>query len=138
MPTLLSALALPIPDEVEGFDFSPLLRGESIAEPSAAFLQGMGATAIFEDGHEWRALRSKQYTYATYLSDGSELLFDNLNDPYQMRNLVDDDDHADVLNDLRQALQQRMLSLNDTFETCTWYEQNWIRDRLILRSATMS
>ena len=52
IPTLLSALGLPIPAEAEGFDFSPLLRGQPIDEPSAAFMQGMGATAIFEDGHE--------------------------------------------------------------------------------------
>ena len=84
MPTLLAALNLPVPDEVEGFDFSPLFRGERLeGEPDAAFMQGMGATAIFEDGHEWRALRSKRYTYAAYLADGSELLFDNRSDPYQ-------------------------------------------------------
>ena len=66
---------LPIPAEAEGFDFSPLLFGEQVAEPEAAFMQGMGATAIFEDGHEWRALRGKQYTYARYLADDSELAF---------------------------------------------------------------
>ena len=31
-----------------------------------------------------------------------------------------------------------MAVLNDSFETCTWYERNWTKDRIILRSATMS
>ena len=137
MPTLLSALGLPVPDESEGFDFSPLLRGEAIDEPKAAFMQGMGATAIFEDGHEWRALRGKRYTYAVYLADGSELLFDNLNDPHQMRNLVDASEHAVVLSEMRRELEGRMAALNDSFQTCSWYERNWTRDRIILRSATM-
>lgn len=138
MPTLLSAMGLPAPAEVEGFDFSPLLRGETIDEPSAAFMQGMGATAIFEDGHEWRALRSNQYTYARFRADGSELLFDNLKDPWQMRNLVDDHEHSAVLADFRAQLAQRMAALNDIFQTCTWYERNWTRDRIILRTATMN
>ncbi len=136
MPTLLAALELPIPQSAEGFNFSPLLRGVAIDEPEAAFMQGMGATAIFEDGHEWRALRSKQFTYAAYLADGAELLFDNLNDPWQMRNLAAEAAHADVLERMRALLRRRMSELNDTFETCTWYERNWTRDRCILRSAT--
>ena len=45
----------------------------------------MGTTAAWVDGHEWRALRSKRYTYALYRADRSELLFDNQADPYQMR-----------------------------------------------------
>ncbi len=137
MPTLLSALELPVPDEAEGFDFSPLLRGEAIDEPEAAFMQGMGATAIFEDGHEWRALRGKRYTYAVYLADGSERLFDNRSDPYQMRNLVDEVEFNGLLSELRRALEDRMQAFNDSFQTCSWYERNWTRDRIILRSATM-
>ncbi len=135
MPTLLGAMRLPVPAEAEGFDFSPVLRGESIAEPDAAFMQGMGATAIFEDGHEWRALRSKRHTYAVYRVDQSELLFDNVNDPYQMNNLAENAESADLVSDFRDRLAGRMAVLNDTFECCTWYEGNWTDDRVILRSA---
>ena len=52
--------------------------GEPSPEPEAAFLQRLGATAIFEDGLEWRALRSKQFTYAIFRADRSELLFDDV------------------------------------------------------------
>ena len=137
MSTLLGAMNLPQPAECEGFDFSPLLHGEPVDEPEAAFMQGMGATAIFEDGHEWRALRGKQYTYARYLSDDAELLFDNASDPYQMTNLVASAEHADTLAEMRRELEARMAALNDSFERCTWYAENWIEDRVILRSATM-
>ncbi len=138
MPTLLSALGLPVPAEAEGFDFSPILWGEDIDEPSAAFMQGMGATAVFEDGHEWRALRSKKYTYSIYRADGSEFLFDNLSDPYQMRNLARESEYAGLLRSMRAALADRMTALNDNFEACAWYERHWTRDRIILRSATMN
>ena len=136
MPTLLAMMRLPIPAEVEGMDLSPFALGQAGPEPDAAFMQGMGCTARWEDGYEWRALRSKQYTYAIYRADGSELLFDNLADPYQQRNLARQPEQGDVLAGFQALLQQRMHALGDTFERCTWYEQNWTEDRLILRTAT--
>lgn len=137
-PTLLGLLKLPIPAEMEGQDLSACLRGEPCAEPAAALLQGMGNTAEWYDGYEWRGLRSKQYTYAIYRVDGMELLFDNQNDPYQMTNLVGNPAYTEVLEDFRASLQTRLAALNDTFEQCTWYRDHWIEDRVILRSATLN
>ncbi len=137
MPTTLAMLDLPIPEAVEGVDLSHCAFGKTGPEPEAAFMQGMGCTAAWEDGHEWRALRSKQYTYATYLADGSELLFDHQANPYKRQNLVQDPGHADTLNQFRRMLKARMADLNDTFETCTWYRDHWTENREILRTATM-
>ena len=127
MPTLLALMDLPVPDGVEGMDLGHCALGEDGPEPEAALMECTGATAIFADGHEWRALRGKRYTYAVYRADGQELLFDNREDPYQMHNLVDDPAHAELL-------EARMAALNDTFEACTWYRDHWIEDRVILRS----
>jgi arylsulfatase A-like enzyme len=140
MPTLLSLLGLPVPDEVEGMDLSRRALGRQGGpglEPEAAFMQGMGATAVFEDGHEWRALRSKQHTYAVYRADHSELLFDNRADPYQEHNLVGEPAHAGTLDRFRAMLEARMEALNDTFEACSWYRDHWTEDRIILRTATL-
>lgn len=137
MPTLLSMMELPIPEDVEGSDLSPAAFGETFEEPEAAFMQGMGCTAKWEDGYEWRALRTKQHTYAVYRPDGSEKLFDNIADPFQTRNLIDVSTSQDILNELRALLKQRMHALNDPFEACTWYRDNWTEDRVILRTATM-
>jgi len=136
MPTLLGLLNLPIPHGVEGMDLSHAALGQPGPGSDAALLQGMGATAIWEDGHEWRGLRGKQYTYATYLVDSSELLFDNVADPYQMHNLVDDPDHTATLQAFRAQLRDRLAAINDTFEPCTWYRDRWTEDRVILRTAT--
>jgi len=137
MPTLLGLLGLPIPAEVEGMDLSHCALGQEGPEPDAALMQGTGATAIFQDGHEWRALRDKRYTYAVYRVDGSELLFDHRSDPYQVRNLVSDPAHAETLHRYRKTLRARMAALNDTFAPCTWYRDHWIEDRVIVRMATM-
>jgi arylsulfatase A-like enzyme len=138
MPTLLSMMGLPIPDEVEGVDLGHCAFGRQGAEPEAAYMQGTGATAIWEDGHEWRALRGKRYTYAIYRADRRELLFDNQKDPYQTRNMVDDPRYAETLGRFRTLLGERMAHLNDTFEPCTWYRDNWTQDRVIQRTATLA
>ena len=137
MPTLLSLMGLPIPEGVEGVDLSHCVLGVEGPEPEAAFMQGTGATAVFEDGYEWRALRDKRYTYALYRADRSELLYDHQADPYQVRNLAQDPAYADVLERFRTMLRGRMAALNDTFEACTWYRDHWTEDRVILRTATM-
>jgi arylsulfatase A-like enzyme len=137
MPTLLTLLGLPVPGEVEGVDLSPFALGKPGPEPEAALLQGTGATARWDDGHEWRALRDKQYTYAVYRVDRKELLFDHQADPYQMRNLADDPQYVEVMSRFRAMLADRLAEINDTFESCTWYRDHWTEDRLILRTATL-
>lgn len=134
MPTLLTLLDLPVPAEVEGASLAHSARGEDGPEPAAAFLQGMGATAIFEDGHEWRALRSRRHTFAVYRADGEEHLYDNLADPYQQRNMAGEAAQRDLLLDFRQQLRARMNALGDRFETCCWYRDHWIDDRIIQQS----
>ncbi|MBN2138669.1 MAG: sulfatase-like hydrolase/transferase [Sedimentisphaerales bacterium] len=136
MPTILSLMDLEIPTDVEGTDLSRIARGITGPEPKAAFLQNTGACAAWENGHEWRALRDKRYTYAVYRVDKSELLFDNLNDPYQMNNLADDPQHAPTLDSFRRMLAEKMKSLSDNFELCTWYRDKWTDgSRNIIRAA---
>lgn len=135
MPTALSLLGLPIPDAVEGMDVSAPAKGMAGPEPRAAFLQNTGACAAWKDGHEWRAVRDKRFTYATYRVDQSEWLFDNVEDPFQMRNLAQNPGHEAAVKELRAFMHEKMASLNDTFETCTWYRDNWTEDRIILRAA---
>jgi len=136
MPTILSLMSLKIPNDVEGMDLNRCALGCKGLEPRAAFLQNTGACAAWENGHEWRALRDKRYTYAIYRVDKSELLFDNKNDPHQMINLAADPKHAAALRRFRKMLAAKMKSLNDTFEQCTWYRDNWTDgNRNILRGA---
>ncbi|MFW6164285.1 MAG: sulfatase-like hydrolase/transferase, partial [Planctomycetota bacterium] len=135
LPTLLGLLGLPAPEAAEGMDLGHCALGEPGPEPDAALLQGTGTTAAWRDGHEWRALRDKRYTYAVYRRDRSELLFDHQADPFQTTNLAADPEHADTLARFRQRLKACLAAIADTFEACTWYRDHWTRDRNILRGA---
>ena len=135
MPTLLGLLDLPMPNEVEGMDLSHCARGHDGPEPGAALMQCTGATAAWQDGHEWRALRDKQFTYAVYRADQKELLFDNQQDPCQMTNLARDPAYSGTVTRFRELLHARMDDINDTFEACTWYRDHWTSDRIIHSAA---
>lgn len=139
MPTLLSLMGLEIPAGVEGMDLSASVLGRAGAEPDAAFMQICGATAAWTDGHEWRGLRDKRYTYAIYRVDKKELLFDNIADPLQLTNLADDPQNAPLIEKFRKMLAEKMAAIGDNFEACTWYRDHWTDgDRNIIRSATQN
>ena len=136
MPTLLGMMGLDKPPRVEGDDLSHIALGQSGPEPEFAFLQNTGACASWENGHEWRAIRGKQFTYARYLVDGAELLFDNINDPFQQNNLAADITYSSTLQQMRDKMSAKMTSISDEDKLSTWYRDNWTDgNRVILRGA---
>jgi choline-sulfatase len=133
MPTILGLCKQTIPKAVEGMDLSQLALGQKGPEPEFALLQGMGHTFLWNDGFEWRAIRDKQYTYARYLKDGKELLFDNKNDPIQSKDLASNENYQSKLKELREKMNAKMASINDEFKKCSWYRDNWTDDRVIIK-----
>ena len=125
-PTILGLLDLPVPEEMEGMDLSRSIIGKNGPEPDFALLQGMGHTYRWIDGSEWRAIRGKRFTYARYLLDGSEHLYDNMNDSLQLFNLARDPEWADKLAEMGDAMSAKMSEINDEFKPCTWYRDNWM------------
>jgi arylsulfatase A-like enzyme len=136
MPTLLSMMNVPVPRAVEGADLSRHALGKGGRGPDAAHMQGMGTTAAWTDGTEWRALRDHEYTYAVYRRDGKELLFRNTTDPYQMKNLAEEKTAAATLLHYRERSGLWRKERNDTFESCTWYRDHWTEDRNITLTGT--
>ncbi len=52
-----------------------------------------GGPWIINAATPWRGVRTKTHTYARLADGGPWILFDNKNDPYQMKNLVNDPAH---------------------------------------------
>ncbi len=121
MPTLLGLCGLPIPDSVQGLDFSGGILTGRPATCEDALL------ALYTPFHEWRwdnggreyrGLRTRRYTYVRTLLDGGPwLLYDNQEDPFQLRNLVHDPAHADLLRRLDARLDERLEAIQDPFLT---------------------
>ena len=127
LPTLLGLADVPVPERVEGVDFSGFMRGQGDPSTGAALLtcvSPFGEWTRSGGGREYRGIRTRQYTYVRTL-DGPWLLFDNQRDPYQLSNLVDQPQHAELQAGLEALLQRRLADTSDQFLPGAEYVRRW-------------
>lgn len=111
MPTLLGLCNIPIPYEVEGNDFSKIITGkEKELDYSALIVSPTKNVA----GFEFRGVRTKNFTYIKDLK-GPLYLFDNVNDPYQMNNLVNKASFDSIQHEMEKRLSNALRVANDDF-----------------------
>lgn len=127
MPTLLGLSNIPIPTTVEGINYKAYLQGKEQVgdETLLTCVQPFGQWNKFKHGgKEYRALKTKRFTYARDLS-GPWLLFDNLEDPYQMNNLVGNSDYNSLQNKLDKRLTKHLEDTGDEFLPGLDYIAQW-------------
>ena len=126
MPTLLGLCGLPIPETVEGRDFSPALRGKRVDSDGAllACFHPFGEWSRPKGGVEYRGIRTARYTYCRTL-DGPWLLFDNDVDPFQQNNLVDKAEMVELQAALDALLQRELDAIGDEFLDGMTYIKKW-------------
>jgi len=116
MPTLLGLCNLPIPPTVEGTDWSPFILGKKILTGNESAFLNIPAefTEILRHGMKaYRGFRSVNYTYVRN-TDGPWLLYDNIDDPYQMRNLIKSANKK-LLDECEAKLQEHLRKRHDEF-----------------------
>ncbi len=127
MPTLLGLAGVDIPKSVEGTDFSaPLLRGEA-PRPDGTLLMcaaPFGQWTRDKGGRECRGVRTERYTYVRSL-DGPWLLFDNQEDPYQLKNLCNAPAMSETQAKLDAILNRLLKETNDEFRPAQHYLDQW-------------
>jgi hypothetical protein len=65
---------------------------------------------------EYRGVRTKRHTYVRTI-DQPWLLYDNLEDPYQLRNLAYEPQHKALAEELEGHMQALMDGIGDRFES---------------------
>ena len=116
LPTLLALGGLPIPDGLDGKDLSEAAEGGKSDQQDAVLIMKMlpGGTPWIANGvTSWRGVRTKRYTYAYLLDRGPWVLFDNQADPYQLDNLINRPEHAELQTQLHERTQQLMEEADD-------------------------
>ncbi|SDM30989.1 sulfatase family protein [Kriegella aquimaris] len=127
MPTLLSLCDIAIPNTVEGIDYRPYMEGKEQVGEAALLtcVQPFGQwNKVKYGGREYRAIKTRQYTYARDLN-GPWLLFDNYDDPYQLTNLVGKEGHATLQDDMEKLLSERLKQTGDEFLPGMEYIEKW-------------
>lgn len=127
MPTLLGLSGISVPESVEGRDLSDVLRGTEEACDDAVLItcpSPFGQWQRKRGGKEYRGLRTRRYTYVRDLS-GPWLLYDNLTDPYQLNNLCNKPEHAQLQRGLEEVLTKKLRDTNDEFLPGPKYIEKW-------------
>ncbi len=97
-PTFLSMAGLGISrdlgQKLEGFDLTPVIKGDDDYSQQQAFNEIRGGTNIVTD--DWK--------FSIYPSDGSGELYDRKNDPDELINLFDNSDYQDIRRQLTERL----------------------------------
>ncbi len=127
MPTLLGLSGVPVPESVEGTDFSDVLTGKSLAPENAALITcpaPFGQWTRAKGGREYRGVRTLRYTYVRD-RQGPWLLFDNQQDLYQLNNLCDKPEYAALQASLDALLSRRLKETNDDFLSGWDYIRKW-------------
>jgi len=117
MPTILSLCGLPVPSSVEGKDLSASALGGPCDENALdAFLLHVYAfhQCFGWDKAEWRAVRTPKHTYAV-AHEGPWLLYDNVADPFQTRNLAGEKEFAVLQRELDAKLRRMLAARKDAF-----------------------
>ena len=55
-----------------------------------------------------------------------------------MKNLICDPKYQEIASEQKAQMYKKMHAINDNFQNNTWYEKNWIKDRIILKTATLN
>ncbi|MGQ9661882.1 MAG: sulfatase family protein [Kiritimatiellia bacterium] len=117
MPTLLALCGVRAPQGLQGRDFSRTVLKGAPSEIEDALL------ALYVPFHEWRydnggreyrGLYTLRYTYVRTF-EGPWLLYDNMEDPWQLRNLVSDSAYAALVAELDNRLTARLREVGDSF-----------------------
>lgn len=124
LPSLLGLSNIKIPAGIEGKNLSSLIKKPDPNYDRAALVMGVAPFGANIKDPEYRAIRTKQYTYER-TPKGANMLFDNVNDPYQMNNLLDKPEYEKVQKKLVGQLNAELKKIGDTFETRDYYLKKW-------------
>lgn len=130
-PTLCGLAGIPVPRSVEGVN----LTGEwaNTADDHSAFIMNFSKWFDwFQDGAEWRGVRTQQYTYAKWLN-GKVELYDLYEDPLQMHNLAGQ--AGAVESQLDAMLQAHQQQRQDKLVACTDWKHWLDEQRRVVRNA---
>ena len=126
MPTLCALAGIPVPRSCEGEDRSAQLKGAGADNDAGAFLMNFSKWFDwFQDGAEWRGVRTDTHMYAERLN-GIVELYDLTNDPWQMHNIVEQ--QADVADSMRELLRQHQARRNDELVACSEWK-HWLDEQ---------
>lgn len=109
LPTIYDVIGQPCPDGIEGQSMLPLMLGQDQEREDCIISESHGGHMGL---YSMRALCTNKYKYVLH-GAGKDELYDLEADPYEINNLIDEPDYANILQDLRVKLVKKMSANKD-------------------------
>ena len=123
LPTLLGLSGLPVPEGIQGVDFSGMQEPRLTDSSRSSSFLSMPVpitTSLLHGIGEYRGVRTQRHTYVRGIT-GPWLLYDNVADPYQMHNLCGNRQWGAVQEALDGELERWLKRLDDGFLPASEY-----------------
>jgi arylsulfatase A-like enzyme len=111
LPTMLSLSAIPKPRSIEGESIAAVVKNPQKAKDRAALFMSVYpvGNTVFS---EYRGVKTNRYTYVKTPTKAL-MLFDNINDPYEMNNLADNIAYSELQAKMEKLLQKELKAIGD-------------------------
>lgn len=119
-PTICDMAGFEIPDTVQGLSFLNHMQGED---------RELRESALTENVHR-KALATKRFRYVSNLEGEKNELYDLMNDPYELINLIDSEEYRSVAAELSDSLLKRVSQARKPYNTINgfWYDHLYDAD----------
>jgi len=75
---------------------------------------------------EYRGIYTSRYAYVKNLT-GAWFLYDNIEDPFQLKNLAGNPEYTDIQKMLESSLQNELKKIGDDFQPGEYYLKKWYK-----------
>ena len=112
-PTILDLVGLPVPKDMDGMSFYPLIKG-SETDWRKDFLYEYYEYPGPHSARKCRGIRTEKWKYIHFFEEPQEFeLYNLLDDPHEMNNLIRDPENKSVIDGLRARMRQLRDQLGD-------------------------
>lgn len=130
VPTILDYFSLPMPKMLEGKSLIPCFEDQSKRINENVFVE-FTRYEIDHDGfggiQMMRAIINERYKLAVHLLDSDEM-YDLEKDPFEMRNIINDEKYIQVRNQMHDLLLEEMNETRDPYRGYYWERRPWRTD----------
>jgi len=127
-PTILSLAGVKVPEQMEGSDLSPLLRGETPDWRKEVFFEHTYSEAGNRTIPKSLCVRNEQWKYIRYISENPpyEQLFNMQKDPDELKNLAQSPENKEVLETLQARCNTMRSEVKDSYPDYEEYQDEYI------------
>lgn len=115
LPTLCGLAGINVPSDLSGKDLTPILQGTG--DVTRDYVVSEWHTEGGDSISPGRMIRNNQYKYIRYIENNDTEMYDLINDPYEMKNLIPFEEFKEIAKEMEALLQAHMKETGDDFDS---------------------